>query len=318
MKVLPQSNHPDLLVGFNKADDAGVFRLNETTALVQTLDFFPPIVDDPYQFGRIAAANALSDVFAMGGRPITALNIVGFPVNSMPPEILTEILRGGNDKIEEAGAIIVGGHSIKDKELKYGVAVTGIVDPRKVVSNAGASVGDILFLTKPLGTGIVTTAIKQDAVDDDLANLVIELMASLNQEAAKLMTSFGVTAATDITGFGLLGHTNEMAAASEKTICLQSKALPILPGLLELVEKGMIPGGANDNRKYLSDKVFVDESIDKNLEKVLFDPQTSGGLLISIPSDRAEKFSQALKDINLPAASIGTVGEKSEYSVVVE
>jgi selenide,water dikinase len=315
---LPSSHHKDLLVGFNTADDAGVFRINDHQALVQTVDFFPPIVDDPYDFGRIAAANALSDVWAMGGYPLTALNIVGFPLGTMPAEILTEILRGGSQKVEEAGAVVVGGHSIKDKELKYGLAVTGIVDPGQIITNGGAVVGDKLFLTKPLGTGLVTTGIKRNAVDNKLISLVTEQMATLNKSAAEIMTAHKARAATDVTGFGLLGHVHEMAAASKVSIHIYSSRLPLLPQALELAEKKMIPGGANDNREYLADKIELADSLDHRLEAVLYDPQTSGGLLIAIPEEKAERFGRALRDSGLPDEIIGTVEPIGEFLVVVE
>ena len=317
LKDLPQSNHPDLLVGFNKADDAGVFRLDARTALVQTVDFFPPIVDDPYDFGRIAAANALSDVFAMGGRPLTALNIVCFPVTTMPPEILREILRGGNEKIEEAGAVVVGGHSIKDKELKYGVAVTGIIDPNRIVTNAGAKPGDQLFLTKALGTGIITTGIKRNVVSAELADLVIRQMAALNRTAAVLMVQYGVHAATDITGFGLLGHAMEMAEASGVSLRFFAERLPILPEAERLAGEGVNPGGANDNRSWLQDRVAVASCVRKSLEQVLYDPQTSGGLLIAIPSDQAEGFSQALRTAGLPATVVGEITPRADKVISV-
>ena len=317
LKDLPLSTHPDLLVGFNKADDAGVFRLDERTALVQTVDFFPPIVDDPYQFGRIAAANALSDVFAMGGRPLTALNIVGFPVMTMPPEVLREILRGGNEKIEEAGAVVVGGHSIKDKELKYGVAVTGIIDPNRIVTNAGAKPGDKLFLTKALGTGIITTGIKRNIVSAELANLVIDQMATLNRMAAELMVQFEVHAATDITGFGLLGHAMEMAEASGVSLRFFAERLPILPEAERLAGEGVNPGGANDNRSYLQDRVSVAAEVRKTLEQVLYDPQTSGGLLMAIPPNRAEAFSKALQAAGLPSAVVGEVTPRAAKVLLV-
>lgn len=314
---LSQSTHPDLLVGFNKADDAGIFRLDDKTALVQTVDFFPPIVDDAYAFGQIAAANALSDVFAMGGRPLTALNIVGFPVATMPAEILGEILRGGGDKIEEAGAVVVGGHSIKDKELKYGVAVTGVVHPDRIVANDGAKPGDKLFLTKPLGTGVITTGIKRDVVDSALAEIVIKQMAELNRTAAELMVKFDVHAATDITGFGMLGHALEVADASGVSMTLFASLLPIIPEAERLAGEGVIPGGANDNRAYLEGKVTVDPKINQNIEKILYDPQTSGGLLIAIPADKAEAFGAALQENGLPHTVIGEVTERGETALVV-
>lgn len=286
-------------------------------ALVQTVDFFPPIVDDPYDFGQIAAANALSDVYAMGGQPLTALNIVGFPVDKMAPEILIEILRGGNDKIEEAGAIVVGGHSVKDQELKYGVAVTGIVHPDKIISNAGAKTGDCLFLTKPLGTGLITTGLKREQATAAMVKLAIGVMAKLNREASELMIKANAHAATDITGFGLLGHAYEMADGSNVTIRIDSTALPLIDGALEMAEKGMIPGGANANRAYLKDKVEIGQSVEQNIEHVLFDPQTSGGLLVAVSEADAAEFSSALEAASLCHRVIGQVVDKSKYSLIV-
>lgn len=317
LKPLPQSNHPDLLVGFNKADDAGVFRINDSTALVQTVDFFPPIVDDPYHFGRIAAANALSDVYAMGGKPVTALSIVGFPMN-LPSWVLTEMLRGGNEKIEEAGAVVVGGHSIKDKELKYGVSVTGLIHPDKIITNSSAKAGDWLYLTKPLGTGIITTAIKNDAAKPDLIELVIEQMTQLNKAPAEVMVKHNVNSATDITGFGLLGHAYEMAAGSDVSIKIFSSELPLLPQAMELAKKGMIPGGAAANREYLEGKIKFHNKIDENLEHVLFDPQTSGGLFIAMPESHADAFEKEMTDKKIFFKKIGQVISKSEYPLEIE
>lgn len=318
LKSVPQSKHPDLLVGFNKADDAGVFRLSENLALVQTVDFFPPIVDDPYWFGQIAAANALSDVFAMGGKPLTAMNIVGFPAGTMPMSILGEILRGGAEKVEEAGAVVVGGHSIKDKELKFGVSVTGIIDPNKVITNSGAKTGDVLYLTKPLGTGLITTGIKRNAVNDDLVMTVIKSMAALNRTAAELMVKHHAHAATDITGFGLLGHANEMASGSNVTLRIIASQLPLLPDALKLAELGMIPGGANDNRDYLQQLVRVNSTVDKYLEAVLYDPQTSGGLFIALAPGDADAFAAEAKQLGLMAARIGSVEPKADKSVIID
>ena len=278
---------------------------------MQTVDFFPPIVDDPYSFGQIAAANALSDVYAMGGTPLTALNIVGFPLGSLPIDILTEILRGGNDKIEEAGAVVVGGHSIKDKELKYGVAVTGIIDTGKIVTNAGAKPGDILFLTKPLGTGIITTGIKRERTSTDAADAAIRSMSALNRKAAELMVQFGAHAATDITGFGLMGHAYEMATASGVTLSLTAAALPLLPQAVELAAEGMNPGGAKDNRDFVQPHVRIESSVDQKLEPLLFDPQTSGGLLIAIALESAAEFEKALAASGLPSRPVGRVDSPS-------
>lgn len=281
------------------------------------MDFFPPIVDDPYAFGQIAAANALSDIYAMGGRPLTALNIVGFPLSAMPIEILTEILRGGNDKIEEAGAVVVGGHSIKDKELKFGVAVTGIIETDKVVTNAGAKPGDVLFLTKPLGTGIITTGIKREKSSTNAAEAAIRSMTSLNAKAAELMVRFGAHAATDITGFGLLGHAYEMASASGVTIRISASTLPLLPQAVELAADGMIPGGAKDNREFVEPHVRIEDSVDRKLEPLLFDPQTSGGLFIAITAEKAEEFEQALATLGLPSKPIGRVEALCGVSIIV-
>lgn len=318
LKNLRVTRHPDLLVGFNKADDAGVFRISDDTALVQTVDFFPPIVDDPYEFGRIAAANALSDIYAMGGRPVTALNIVAFPDGTMPASVLGEVLRGGVEKVEEAGAVIVGGHSIKDKELKYGLAVTGLVDPRRVVTNSGAQPGDVLYLTKPLGTGLITTAIKRNAVEAQLARLVTAQMGQLNRAAAEAMIAAGVRAATDVTGYGLLGHAFEMADGSAVTIRIYAERLPLMPEVLRLAEEKMVPGGANANREYLEARVAMGASVDRNVEVVLYDPQTSGGLLIAVPRDRVELFEQELKKRKAFGQAIGEVEKEADTPLIVE
>lgn len=290
------SAHENLLVGYNKADDAGVYKLTDDIALVQTVDFFPPIVDDPFTFGQIAAANALSDVYAMGGRPLTGLNILGFPAGKLDESVLTEVLRGGGDKLVEAGAVVVGGHSVKDDELKYGVAVTGIVHPDHIVTNGGARPGDVLYLTKPLGTGLITTGIKRQAVGPELEKIVAMQMAQLNRAAAELMVAHGVHAATDITGYGLLGHAFEMAVASTATLQIIAEALPLMPQAMELAAAKMIPGGANANRDFMLGKASIASGLDENLVAVLFDPQTSGGLLIAIPSERAGEFEASAGD----------------------
>ncbi len=305
-------------MGFNKADDAGVFRISENQALVQTLDFFPPIVDNAYDFGRVAAANALSDIYAMGGRPLTALNIVAFPAEDMPAEILTDILRGGNEKIEEAGAVVVGGHSIKDKELKYGVSITGVVDPYRIITNSEARPGDKLFLTKPLGTGLITTGIKNQAVDPELEKIVTAQMTQLNRRAAEMMIEYGVKAATDVTGFGFLGHAFEMASASEVTIRIFSGNLPLMPYALELAEAGMIPGGAKANRLFLEDKVTFAAAVAENLRLVMFDPQTSGGLLIAVPADKSEQFADDLLTRKVFGQMVGEVERVSRTPIIVE
>lgn len=295
-----------------------MFRINDHQALVQTVDFFPPIVDDPYAFGQIAAANALSDIYAMGGKPLTALNIVGFPHDKMPIGILTEILRGGNDKIEEAGAVVVGGHSIKDKELKFGVAVTGMIETDKIITNAGAKPGDILFLTKPLGTGIITTGIKRDKTSPEAARAAIKSMTSLNAAGSELMVRFGAHAATDITGFGLLGHAHEMASASGVTIRINAACLPLLPQAVELAAAGMNPGGANDNREFIKPHALIEASVDRMLDPLLYDPQTSGGLFIAIAPDRVDEFEKALTAAGLPSKPVGRVETRSQSCLIVE
>lgn len=314
---LPKSIHADLLVGYNTADDAGVFRIAEDRALVQTVDFFPPIVDDPYQFGQIAAANAVSDIYAMGGKPLTALNIVCFPVKKHEPQILTRILHGASMKLNEAGVTIIGGHSVKDEEMKFGVAVTGLIHPDNVITNAGAKSGDKLFLTKPLGTGIITTAIKRDEVGDEITRIVIESMSKLNKTACELMLDYGVHSATDVTGYGLLGHAFEMTTASNVSIEFFSDKIPIIEGAVALAARGILTGGAEDNRKYLDGKVSFANNLDENLVHVMFDPQTSGGLLIAIPPDRADEFSAVLNAKSLYHEIVGQVASSQMFPLAV-
>jgi len=316
LKGLPKSEHPDLLVGFNAADDAGVFKLNDKQALVQTVDFFPPIVDDPYQFGQIAAANALSDVYAMGGKPLTALNIVGFPPK-MDPAVMTEILKGGQDKINEAGAAVVGGHTVKDNELKYGLSVTGIIDIDKIITNSGAREGDVLLLTKPLGTGIITTAIKQGKATPEDTEEVIAVMARLNKRASELMQVHIAHAATDITGFGILGHAYEMAQGSGVTFEIAYNKLPMLSNVIRYAEMGAITGGANANEEYLKDKIKLPKGMDRPETDILFDAQTSGGLLIALMPEDAEKLIADASAEGLEIAQIGRVVKKGERAIVV-
>jgi selenide, water dikinase len=317
LKILPSESNPNLLVGFETSDDAGIFRISETQALVQTVDFFPPIVDDPYAFGQIAAANALSDIYAMGGRPLTALNIVGFPSSTMPIEILGKILLGGADKIREAGAVIVGGHSIKDKELKYGVAVTGIIDIDKIIKNSGAKAGDILYLTKPLGTGIITTAIKRNiATFDDIAR-VISSMTQLNNIGSELMVKYGANAATDITGFGFMGHAYEMANGSDVTLSINFDKIPVFPNVGRYSRMGTVPGGAISNREYLGDRIDLSSDLDKEEIDILSDPQTSGGLLIALPALSAPLFAKETESRGLKVWEIGRVLGKQDKSIIV-
>jgi len=281
---------PDLIVGMERPDDAGVYRLNDNTALIQTLDFFTPIVDDPYLFGQIAVTNALSDVYAMGGRPILAMNIICFPETGMDSSVLNDILRGGFDKMKEAGVLLVGGHSVDDKEIKYGLSVTGTVHPDKVILNTGALPGDALVLTKPVGTGIVSTAIKAGMAESMVEAKVSDYMNTLNRKASELMAGFDVHACTDITGFGLLGHACEMIDKTPVGMVIYASKVPIFTEAVEYASMGLIPGGTYRNEKYRAGIVDMDDGISDETGKILFDPQTSGGLLISLGSRDAKEY----------------------------
>jgi selenide,water dikinase len=273
---LPRVNHPDVLVGFDTCDDAGVFRLSPDLALVQTIDFFTPIVDDPYTFGAIAAVNSLSDVFAMGGKPISALSVLCYPGKG-DIDVLREILRGGAEKMVEAGCVILGGHSVSDDEIKFGFAVTGTIHPDRIWTNAGAKPGDVLVLTKPLGTGVISTALKRGLASDEHVAASIASMLTLNHSP---VSAHGCT---DITGFGLIGHAREMAVGSGVTLELDVSAIPFLPGALEYARAGAVPGGTQNNREFASSCVQSDRELTPELEALLYDPQTSGGLLIAAP-----------------------------------
>jgi selenide,water dikinase len=299
---LPPFEHPDMIVGTETSDDAGVFRLRADLAIVNTVDFFTPIVDDPYTFGQIAAANALSDVYAMGGEPRTALNIVGFPKGKLELEVLTEIIRGGSERVRAAGAVVIGGHSIIDAELKYGMAITGVVHPDRVVRNVGVRPGDALVLTKALGTGIITTALKRKKASPASVRAAIASMVALNDTASAIMRAAPVHACSDVTGFGLLGHAHEMASGSGVTVTLDAGKLPLLPGARALAKQGCLTGGARRNRDYLIDKVAVNRSVRADLVDVAFDPQTSGGLLIALPADDADALVDRLQSSGLDAA----------------
>lgn len=310
---LPRETDPNLIVGKETSEDAGVYRLNDNLALIQTLDFFTPIVNDPYDFGRIAAANALSDVYAMGGRPLIAMNIVCFPIGTMDKEILKEILRGGLEKIHEAGAVLAGGHSVDDVELKYGLSVTGLVSPDKVWTNGGAQPGDALILTKPLGTGILATAIKAGLISPEAEKQVIEVMATLNNKAAEVMSTYSVHACTDITGFGLLGHALEMARASEVTISIEVHKIPVLSEVLDHAGMGLVPAGSYANKNFCAGHVREVGNIDPMYLDIIADAQTSGGLLIALASNEVE---QALLDLKVAGIQevvlIGHVVDRSK------
>jgi selenide, water dikinase len=312
LSSLPPQNHPDLLVGFDTSDDAGVFRISSGQALVQTVDFFTPLVDDPFTFGQIAATNALSDVYAMGGRPLTALALVCFPQDA-DLAILEQIMRGGLSKMVEAGCTVLGGHSVRDAEMKFGYAVTGLIDPARIYTNAKAAVGDRLLLTKPIGTGVITTALKQGKSEPDWVDLAARSMTTLNRVASAVATACeGVHAITDITGFGLMGHAREMALGSGVTLEIDTARVPLLEGALEAVRRGAIPGGLLSNREFAECLVGDSENcnISDELRALLYDPQTSGGLLISVAPEFADDLHASLKNSAIPAAIIGSVQGK--------
>jgi selenide,water dikinase len=322
LRGVPKPTDPNLLVGSDHFDDAGVYRLDDDTAIVTTVDFFPPLVDDAYQFGRIAAANSLSDIYAMGGRPICALNIVGFPDQELSFEVLGEILRGGAERVAAAGAVVAGGHSVRDSEIKFGLAVTGVIHPDRILTNAGARVGDVLILTKPLGSGSLTTAAKQGKINQaDLAE-AIEVMTDLNAAACEAAIAVGVNcesgvhAATDITGFGLIGHAHELAEASGVTIEIDAKAVPLMKRVLELAAMGVVTRAAKSNFEYIGSR-FENRGADETLVKVLADAQTSGGLLLSVSSDRADALLQGLiRRQTRAAVVVGRAVESSKQTVV--
>lgn len=292
-------------MGLETADDAGVYRLSADLALIQTVDFFTPIVDDPYLFGKIAAANALSDVYAMGGRPICALNIVGFPIGTMEISVLREILRGGIDVLKEAGAVLAGGHTVADPELKYGMSVTGVVHPDRVMTNRGGRPGDRLLLTKPIGTGVINTAVKAGKAPPDVAAAAVESMCALNRTAAEVLKAFDVHACTDVTGFGLLGHACEMIENSDTGLWIDAAAVPLLPSAREYAAAGMIPGGLRRNRSYREKLVEIGEAVPADLADLLYDPQTSGGLMAAVAEPDVAGALRALIAKGLTASVIG-------------
>lgn len=306
---LPKFSDPDLIVGFETSDDAAVYRITNETAVIQTLDFFTPVVDDPYTFGQVAAANALSDIYAMGGEPKIALNIVCFPEN-VDPDVLGEILRGGADKVREAGAVLVGGHSIQDDVPKYGLSVTGLVHPDRVYKNFGCTKGDVLILTKQLGSGIINTAVKAEMASRQAEEEVIRVMTTLNKKAKDTAQNFTVHACTDVTGFGLLGHCSEMAEASCAVIEINVDGIAFMEGAKEYASMGLIPGGAYRNQRHVS-SVLDTGSVDEVYVDLLSDPQTSGGLLIAVPGEEADAMLQALAEADL-GTEVSVVGRVIE------
>ncbi len=315
MRYLPSSKTDSrLLVGNESSDDAGVYQLTDDIAMIQTLDFFTPIVDDPYMFGQIAAANALSDVYAMGGKPVTAMNIVGFPIKKLGHTVLAEILKGAGDKVLEAGAITVGGHSIDDQEPKFGLSVTGTVHPKRIWKNIGAEIGDLLILTKPIGVGILSTAIKRSLVSSQTEQLVEKTMATLNKQAAEVAAQFHPSAVTDITGFGLLGHAHEMASGSHVSFEITCQDVPLLPQTTELAQQGVIPGGTKANFEWLEGHLSFKDTIGETERLILCDAVTSGGLLLAMKPNEAVQYIEQYAD----AVVIGRVVSKQSKSIYVQ
>ena len=318
MRELPKSNDPNLVVGAEGFSDAGVYRLRDDLLIVQSLDFFPPLVDDPFLFGQIAAANSLSDIYAMGGTPVTALNIVGFPDDQLDLQILTDILRGGADRIQQAGAALAGGHTVRDAEIKYGLSATGTVHPDRLLTNQKAQPGDVLILTKAIGTGFVTTAFKKGNCPENVLQTAAESMRTLNKVASEIASADGANAVTDITGFGLAGHANEMAQSSGVTIAIDLDRVPILPGAKELAEKGNKTRASASNRGFAEQQTRVEASADNLLVEFAFDAQTSGGLLISVSQEKAESMLRKIHDGGIEvAAIIGEVQASADVSLLL-
>ena len=317
LQKLPKTKSDNLLLGLDIADDAGIYKITDEIALIQTTDFFTPVCSDAYEFGQIAAANSLSDVYAMGGKPITALNIVMFPNNKVPMDVYAQILLGGNDKVSEAGAVIVGGHTIDDDVPKYGLAVTGTVHPNKFTANSNAEPGDVLLLTKPVGTGVVITGKSEGEVSEEYYRIALNYMKMLNKSAAEVMQKYDVRAATDVTGFSLIGHSKNIASASDVTLRIDSSKVPLLPGAYELADLGCIPGASFKNQRFLEQFCEVQE-IDYNIKMLMFDAQTSGGILMCIKPEFVESALQDLLQNGCPdSAVIGEVIDKGEKDIIV-
>lgn len=312
MSKLPKQNNENIIVGFENSDDAGVFRLNDDISLVQTLDFFTPIADEPEIYGRIAAVNSLNDIYAMGGEPLTALSIVCYPQNG-DWNVLGEILLGGQKALNEENVVVLGGHSVDDKEMKFGYSITGTIDNNRVISNSNAKKDDLLILTKPIGTGIISTGIKFQKASKKAMDAAIKNMTRSAREASKVMREVGANACTDITGFGLLGHGYEMAKASEVTFEIDSEKVPLLPDVMDLVEQKMLTRGDKNNREYVGETIKFDKRVSKQMQSVLYDPQTAGGLLISLEKDKAEQFIKEIKDTKI----IGKVKKFKDYLIEV-
>lgn len=312
LSKLPLQNNHNVIVGFDKSDDAGVFRLTDEIALVQTVDFFTPVADDPFTYGRIAAVNSLNDVYAMGGTPLSALSIVCYPQNG-DWDVLGEILAGGQAALNAENVVVIGGHSVDDQEMKFGYAVTGTIHPEKVITNAGANPGDVLVLTKPIGTGAINTAVKQGKASQSTVDAAIAAMTTSASAASKAMIEAQAHACTDVTGFGLLGHAYELAKASEVTLTIDSKAVPLLPDVIDLISQGMLTRGDRNNRVYVGDTVRIADSVSHEMQSALFDPQTAGGLLISLAESEVDGFFACIED----AWIVGIVSGPSERLIEV-
>jgi selenide,water dikinase len=312
-----QPADPNLIVGFDTADDAGVYRLRDDLALVQTVDFFTPIVDDPFDYGRISALNSINDVWAMAGTPITALAITCFPKKGVDPAILTEIMRGGLETLNRYGVTLIGGHSVDNEQIMFGYSVTGVIDPNRVARNSGAQPGDLIILTKPIGTGVISTGIKKERASEAIVSASVATMLTAGKHAAEAMREFEVKGATDVTGFSLLGHAWEMACASKATIELFACAVPLLDGAQELAAEGMLTSGDKTNREYVGADIEIAPSVDVNLLKLLFDPQTAGGMLIAVSEDKAEALLRTLREKYPRAQIIGRVSPRGSRSIVV-
>lgn len=317
LEGLPAESDPNLLVGASTADDAGVYRLSDQLALIQTVDFFTPIVNDPYLFGQIAAANALSDVYAMGGKPICAMNICCFPVKDMDASVFREILKGGQEKVHEAGAALAGGHSVEDPELKYGLSVSGLVHPERMVTNAGLKAGQHLVLTKPLGTGVIATALKAGLASPEAVGQAVELMRALNAPALEVMSACQVTGGTDVTGFGLLGHALEMARASGVGVEIEASAVPILDDARDMAAMGMVPIGSHANRGFCEKHLHTQGRVDAILLDLLADTQTSGGMLMGIPPEHLDQALRILERLGLTRAVVGMAAPENPGIITV-
>ena len=312
LSKLPPQNNENVIVGFENSDDAGVFRLNDQTALVQTLDFFTPIADDPQIYGQIAAINSLNDVYAMGGTPLTALSIVCYPQKG-DWDILGEILLGGQKALNNENVVILGGHSVDDAEIKFGYSITGIIEPSRVIKNSESKSGDVLILTKPIGTGVISTGIKFEKASEAAKSAALKTMTTSARDASKVMQKYGANACTDITGFGLLGHAFEMAKASKVTFQIESKKVPLLPEVLDLIEQKMLTRGDKNNRDYVGETVKISERVSKEMQSALFDPQTAGGLLISVKEEMAQTYLEEIENAKI----IGRVKEYSGFLIEV-